>query len=533
MRKILQSKIDGRKMDDSEIIESILSNRGIDDIVSFLHPVEDDMIDFKELKGIDEAAKILLDAIDNNKTILIYYDSDVDGSTSGSIAYRYLKNYTDNIRTYIAKGKMHGLEGLPLTELDDVNVLWIVDSINDDAKLYQDILDKGVQIIITDHHIIPRKLIDSKVEINLVSSANDYKNPDLTGAGVTWKLCAYLDYLTLNDFSESLYDLCCTGIIADMGSMQSSENRFLCYKGLNNLRNPAIKKLIGSYDFDSQSVQFSVAPVVNALVRTNNNDIAMKIFTTDDDREINELINIAKGAKEQQNEDVNSIIDELIVQGECQLDRKCKVFWIPEEYRNLSGLLGNKLANIFQSPVLIVHLNEGNTLITGSMRSVGTDDFAAMINGTGLALAKGHENASGFECEEDMFDMFTIVIEEQLKDIEFCTKIEADIELLPSQINENLVKQLAALNRISGTGWAPIKVLLRTDDYEVSTFSSFKHLKIIDNQTGVLIVKWNTDEFKTMDNNGTVVAVGTLSNPRYGRNRFLQLTIDDFTKQND
>ena len=368
MIKQLSAHIDGRNMNDSEIINAVLEHRGIDDVEAFLEPSEDDMVPFEEMIGLHEAAQVLLDAIDNDKTILIYYDSDVDGVTSGSVAYRYLKNYTDNLRTYIAKGKMHGLEGLPLTELDDVDVLWIVDSINDNPKFYQDILDKNVQIVITDHHKIPYKLINSKININLVSSANDYKNPELTGAGVTWKLCAYLDYLTLNDYAEFLYDLCCTGIIADMGSLKSAENRFLCYKGLNNLRNPVIKKLIGSYNFDSQSVQFSVAPAVNALVRTNNNDIAMKIFATDDEQEINELINIAKDAKEQQNEDVNSIIDELITQGDGQLDRKCKVFWIPEEYRNLSGLLGNKLASVFQSPVLVIHLNEGSTATSSTMR---------------------------------------------------------------------------------------------------------------------------------------------------------------------
>ena len=163
---------------------------------------------------------------------------------------------------------------------------------------------------------------------------------------------------------------------------------------------------------------------------------------------------------------------------------------------------------------------------------MGTDDFAAMINSTGIALAKGHANASGFECEEDMFDMFTVVIEEQLKDIEFCTKIEADIELSPVQINENLVRRLTTLNRISGTGWAPIKVLVRTDDYEVTTFSTKKHLKVID-ESGLLIVKWNTNEWQTMKNDKELVAVGVLSAPRYGRVKYLQITVDDFTQRND
>ena len=95
-----------------------------------------------------------------------------------------------------------------------------------------------------------------------------------------------------------------------------------------------------------------------------------------------------------------------------------------------------------------------------------------------------------------------------------------------------MIKQLIALNKISGTGCPPIKVLVRTDDYEVSTFSTKKHLKVID-ESGLLIVKWNTDVWKTMKNDKPLVAVGTLSSPCYGRVKYLQLAIDEYTIQND
>jgi single-stranded DNA-specific DHH superfamily exonuclease len=159
-------------------------------------------------------------------------------------------------------------------------------------------------------------------------------------------------------------------------------------------------------------------------------------------------------------------------------------------------------------------------------------NFAKIINETGLAMAKGHENSSGFMCCEKVFEQFLVTIEEQLKDVEFNIDVIADIELRPEQINSNLVQQLTTLNRISGSGWAPIKILVRTDDYEVGTFSTQKHLKITD-KSGMLIVKWNCDDWKTMSNNGEIIAVGTLSNPRYGRKSYVQLTVDEYTQQND
>lgn len=527
MEKIFSAKIDGRNMKDNfEIIDAILDSRKINDINSFLRPTEEDLIPFEKLKGAEEAAQTIIDAIDNNKTFLIYYDNDLDGTTSGSIAYRYLKNYTDNVRTYIADGKMHGLKGLPLDVLDGVDVLWIVDSINDDVKLYEDILDRHIQIVVTDHHKIPNSLIESGLDIHLVSSANDYPNPDLTGAGVTWRLCNMIDYLLLTDYSEELYDLCCAGIIGDMGSLESMENRYLCHMGLSRLKNPAIKKLIGSYFFDSQSVQFSVAPAVNSLVRLNNNEAAMRIFMTDDEDEIDELIKSTKQSKERQNSMIDDIIDDLLQQGDAQLDKKCKVFWITEDYKNLSGLLGNRLLSLYSTPLLVVRENEG--LITGSMRACGLKDFAAMINETSLASCSGHELAAGFECKKELFEQFLKVIEEKLSNIEFCTEIEADIEIEPCQVNDGLIKQLNALNRISGSGFRPITVLIRSSNYTVGCMSKGKHLKIKDNESEMIFVKWNDASYKDIPDDGELIGVGTLSTAYYGRTRYTQCVMNDY-----
>jgi single-stranded-DNA-specific exonuclease len=527
VQKILTAKINGINMeDDSEIIDSILDGRNITDVGSFLRPTEEDLIPFEKLKGVEKAAQVIVDAIDNDETFMIYFDNDLDGTTAGSIAYRYLKNYTDNVYTYIADGKVHGLDGLPLDVLGGVDILWIVDSINDNPELYKAILDQHTKIVVTDHHKIPQSLIDSGVDIHLVSSANDYPNPDLTGAGVTWRLCNVIDYLSLNDYSEELYDLCCAGIIGDMGSLESNENRYLCHKGLSTLRNPAIKKLIGSYFFDAQSVQFSVAPAVNSLVRTNNNETAMRIFMTDDEDEIDELVQSAKDAKEEQNSMVDEIIDELLQQGETQADKKCKVFWITEEYKNLSGLLGNRLLSLYSTPLLIVR--ENGDLVTGSMRACGLQDFAAMVNETNLATCSGHELAAGFECKRELFERFLTVIEDKLSTIEFKTEIEADIEIKPSQVSDYLIKQLGALNRISGSGFKPITVLVRSNDYTVGCMSKGKHLKITDNETGMIFVKWNDGSYKDIPPEGELIGVGTLSTAYYGRTRYTQCVMNDY-----
>ncbi len=546
MIKQLSAKIDGTKMeDDLEIINAILYSRGIADIKSFLCPTEDAMVDFDEMIGLHDAYTIIEDAITMGERFLVLADVDQDGVSANAIMVRYLRARGADVKCVINQGKEHGAENFDLELLKDIDVMIIVDSIDNNPVVYERILSTGVKLCVFDHHIPSRELLESNLDFVLVSSANYYPNKELSGAGVALKYVLYSDYMNLESYADDLglWLYGALGLVADMVSMESPENRYIVYRGLGCDDNPLIKKIVGSYAFDSTAISFSVAPLTNAAVRVGENDKAMQLFITDDENEIDDLVSDLKKCKEYQNDVVALLMPDLIKQAEEQIDKKCMFFILPSDVDvSVSGLLGNKLLSIYQRPLIVlrekIEVDDETGEINkyeynGSMRAVGVKSFKEYMDSIGIGWCEGHENAAGCGVSVDEFEEFKTAIEDVLKDVELRVDIEADIELLPSQINENLVKQLAALNRISGSGWAPIKVLLRTNEYEVSTFSSFKHLKIIDNQTGVLIVKWNTDEWKTMDNNGTIVAVGTLSNPRYGRNRFLQLTIDDFTHQND
>ena len=260
-------------------------------------------------------------------------------------------------------------------------------------------------------------------------------------------------------------------------------------------------------------------------MRMSENEKALDLFISDDEDEIDELVKDLRQCKENQNKIVDSLIDELFKQGDEQLDRKCMFFFLKDIDADIGGLLGNRLLNIYQRPLFILK-DKGNQW-AGSMRAVGVENMLEIANGTGLCLCQGHPLASGAFIDKDKLEEFKIVIEDVLKDVEFKTEIEADVEISPKQVNEQLIKQLTALNRISGNGWPSIKVLIKTDNYEVGTFSTKKHLKIID-ESGVILVKWNDMSWKTMQNDKEFIGIGTLSNPYYGRNKFLQLTMNDY-----
>lgn len=528
MQKILKAKYDCRGMGNGEIIETILNDRNIEDLQEFLHPSEDAMIPFENMRGLKEAYDIIDGAITMGEKFLVLGDVDADGISAAAIIVKYLEmSGVDAVYT-INKGKEHGVENFDLSLLNDIDVMIIVDSLNNDPTIYKRITDLGTQLVIFDHHIAEEQLLNSDVPFVLVSSAVDYTNEDLSGAGVCLKYVLYADYMNLTDFAEKLWVYGAIGICADMCSMASPENRYIVSKGLADFNNSLVKKMVGNYQFNTESIQFSIGPLVNAAMRMSENEKALDLFISDDEDEINELVKDLKKCKEDQNKLVDSLMDDLLKQGEEQLDRKCMFFFLGDVDGEISGLIGNRLLSIYQRPLFI--LRDKGDQWAGSMRAVGVENFLEMANNTGLCLCQGHPLAAGAFIDKDKINEFKIIIEDILKDIEFKCEIEADIEISADQVNEALIKQLNALNRISGNGWPSIKVLIRTDNYEVSTFSTKKHLKIVD-ESGVILVKWNDMSWKTMDNDGEFIGVGTLAAPYYGRNQFLQLTMNEYVKQ--
>lgn len=546
MEKKWVVKHDCRGMDTSEIIDVILADRGVEDVSALLYPDDECLIPFEEMKNIDRAADIILDGIENNKKFLIYGDVDVDGCTSNAIAVRWLRERGARVECCINQGKEHGISKADPALFVDVDILWIVDSIETQMYPYEAALKAGVEeIIITDHHLISKsmqKQMERTGHITLVSSAVDYPNPAASGSIVTWKLCSYIDWLELDDISDDLIDLAATGAIADMVDVgvESPENRYIAYKGFNNQVNPGIKKINGSYDFNSQAVSFGIAPLINAANRTNENEKAMNLFLSDDTKEINKLVNELKSCKEYQNFEITDIMPMLEEQAKSQIDKKC-MFFFAETENEVAGLTANKLLEKYARPVFVlknrITVNEETGEVekmeyTGSCRAVGVKNFKEYVDNTGLAGCAGHEAAFGVWLDAEVLEDFQNALEDALKDVEFVQETTVDIQINQDQITDDLIRQLKMLNRISGQGWPQISVMVSgITDYQVGDMSNMKHLKLIADEGKLLYIKWNfNSDWDQFD--GPVSAIGTLDSGFFGRTFYRQLIMSDFKVDN-
>ena len=524
---------DCRGMLEDEIVQTIFEQRGIEDVDHFMNPTEDDLLPLDSLYRINEAYGRVMNAINNNEHISILADTDLDGIASGTIMTRYLKHFIDNIQVHIDEGKQHGLIGQDLSQFKDSDLLIIVDSLDKDVSQYRKLRDMGVDIIILDHHAIKESEPYDDYVI-LVSSQRKYENPQLSGAGVVWKFCKYFDEINTTDFADKLVDLAASGIIGDMMSMTSPENRYIAQIGLSQKINPCIKKIVGSFDFNSTAVAFSLAPIVNAANRIGKNNIALDAFLADDNKQVLAYVKELKKCKELQNEEVSRLLPSVIKQCEAQADKKMIVTIIDTPY-GISGLLGNKLLEKYQKPILI--LKDCGDTYSGSMRAVGVPDFRQICNDSGLAKCDGHELAAGISIKKEDLDKFTLYIEETLPELDTNVFVDVDIQLDVSDITRNLIEKIKMIDRISGTDFKPVKVFINgINEYEIGQMSDYKHLVIKPNDY-LQIIKWNFDgSFDEMEDhsmmNDELQVVGVLDSGWLGRKFSLKVICDEIEEVN-
>ncbi len=482
---------DCRNKSSNTIINQIFKDRNIDNPDHFLNPTVDDMLPLDSMPNIVEAANKVMNAIGNGYKIGILADTDSDGISSGAIMYRYLKKIGADVYIFIDHGKQHGLQKNDLDKYKDIDFLIVVDSLDSNCYLYEELKVRYniEDIIVLDHHVINEKIPYDKYVI-LVSSQRDYDNKHLSGAGVAWKFCLLMDMLFGFNYANDLVDLAGVGIIADMMDITIPENRYIVSEALKEIHNPCIKKIVGGFDWNSTAVAFSLAPAINASNRLDKNEDALNAFICDDNKDVLKYVKVMKSCKDQQNEEIDNMMHDIEKQCQQQLDKKMIIIEIETEH-GIAGLIGNKLLEKYKRPLLIV--KDQDDLWSGSMRAIGVDDFRKMLNDSKLAKSYGHELAASVTFLKKDKQALIDYMEEHLPNIsDFQITLNADIRLNIDDIDKNLINKIKELDKISGTGFKPIKIYIDgITDYEVSDMSNKKHLVIKPNGSNVNFIKWN------------------------------------------
>lgn len=409
--------------------------------------------------------------------------------------YRWLKDKgVTNVGYYVSQGKTHGTCAELIEKVKDYGstLLIVMDSLDSDLDNYIE-LKKSGDILVLDHHDIKPE-IDYDKHVILVSS-NRSDNPALSGAGVVWKFVKELDesYFDSNDY-DKYTDLAATGLIADMVDMgeDSLENRYIVYKGINQIINPALRKIRGPFQFESNTISYSVAPLVNASCRYFLNDDAFKCFISDENSEINALLAKLRATKERQNQDIALIIDGMDEQIEAQQDDLFYFLEIETPF-GLSGLIANKILFSHGKPTFVVK-REGDYFM-GSGRSSLFDLRKLTHHIIPEATANGHPQAFGFKVPIDKAEDFKAALDNAIVSGGIDTEGELiiDCECDPEDITYDLVANVKDLTRVCSQGFKPFLFLVKDSNLIARTTSKGKHL-IFENEDGLLYVMWNAEK---------------------------------------
>lgn len=396
---------------------------------------EENVEHYKNLnKGID----FLLNTMANNDNIAIQVDSDADGYFSGALVYQVI--YDDfeyeNVTFILNEGREHGFQLRNLDTLvnNNIKLLIIPDGGSVEFEPLKEVTDKGIQVLILDHHIIEigDRLKDIEDNVALINNQDGVvENIYLSGCGVSYKFCKELVECCDGTIGNKYLDLVAASLISDMCDMKYSyENRYYLNIGskVSNITNPFLIEMARSMKkskkdkFTIEDFGFGIAPVINATIRLGKKEDKENLFNALIG--VDELIphrgkavtypskarligsNFQKKQKEEKVKIAEMVKEEIEKEG---LQENTVIIYIDREKKidkSLRGLTCNQLLDFYERPILLGSIDE-NGLVRGSARGYGEMDFKYICENTGLfEYTNGHDNAFGFSIKEDKIKEF-------------------------------------------------------------------------------------------------------------------------------
>lgn len=466
-------------------VEQVLANRGIapENVEHYLNTTDEDILSPMLIMNIEEGVKVLIRHIAQGDKVLIQIDSDCDGYTSAAALINYLNRLfpgfvQTNVYYRIHTGKQHGilLETIP----DDVKLVIAPDSSSNDYEVHQQLKSKGVDVLVIDHHEAD-KISENAVIIN--NQLCDYPTKSLSGVGMVYKFCSYMDELLNVDYADDYLDLVALGMVADMMDLRDYETRHLITRGLENIRNPYFKGMVDKQAYSLKDgitpigVAFYIAPYVNATIRMGTQEEKLMLFESMLDYRGYELIPSTKrGCKGQQEtrveqacrnctniknrqtkardaalENIERIIKEKNLLANKILTIKLDSFAAD---RNLTGLIANQLMAKYQRPVLL--LNKTADGWEGSGRGYDKskfDNLREFLKESQLVMyAEGHANALGVGITNNDFTTFIDYSNRELAEFDFTPCYKVDFIFNGSDFRGKDIVEIAELKSLWGQG---------------------------------------------------------------------------------
>lgn len=536
-------------------IQQILYNRGIAEnkISHYINLSDQDINSFLLLgqQNLKQGLSLLLKAIKTDSNAVIIVDCDCDGYTSAALLINYLYKIfptwvINNLDWIMHDSKQHGLsdcyqsiiEGNLITN-KQYSLVICPDSSSNDYKYHCELYNKGIDTLVLDHHLAP-SISDYAVIIN--NQLSEYPNKELSGVGVVWQFCRYIDSKLNVNLANDFLDLVALGNCGDMMSLRSFETRYLITKGFKkqNIKNPFIDYMIDKNSFPlskadyvssnpdmgctSMGAAFFIVPFVNAITRSGtieqknllfNSMLNHKAFTEvisnkrghklgQKEKLILQAIRTVTNVKNRQTraEDAGLTMLEKMIETNHMLDHKILLFLLepgqidPE----IRGLIANKFMAKYQRPCcLLTKTNRnGKETYEGSMRGytkTGIDSFKEVLEQCpGVLYVEGHDNAAGLGIEADHVNDFLYKIDQLLEDVSVEPIYRIDYNFNEKENNNQRILDIADMNDYWGQdvdrAYVNINFKVTDSNFKVMKSNTLKFSL----PNGLSIIKFNGTE---------------------------------------
>ena len=520
--------------------------------------------------------------------IIVVVDADADGFTSAAIFLNYMYDlYSYNqskaetltrLRYILHSGKQHGLEDVidQLLE-DDSSLVVIPDAGTNDVEQMQRLIDAGKTILCMDHHESDNWLKHDRCVI-INNQICDYPNKDLSGAGVTWRICrAYDMVMGLTDLEGwpgalQYADLAALGNLSDMMDYRSVETKAIIDMGLQNIKNPFFYYMCEKNKFsidkmggiNYMSMAFYVTPFINAIVRSGTMEekdlifkSMLKFYAFDKIESgkrghkgelvprVEEAVRIAANVKARQTklQDAAMNLLEQRIQSERLTENGIIICCCEpgEVEKNLAGLVANKIQAKYQHPCLVLTKSKGKDdkeyYYRGSARNYSMseiEDMRQLCENTGdVEYAQGHSSAFGISIPESKLEDFIKKTNAIYSEAAQEPVYWVDFEWFNKDIDSQKILTIAQGKEFWGQGLPEPYVAIRDIPLEsVQLLSPDKHptLKIhLSNGVDIMKFKSSYEEYEQfIKPNMYLTAVCRCAKNEWNGRVTAQLIIEDF-----
>ena len=406
------------------------------------------MLNPNQLYGIDQAVNLLVEVYQQQQKIVIVGDFDADGATSTALSVLALRQLGFSDVDYLVPNRFEQGYGLsiPVAEMaleKGVQLLMTVDNGVSSFEGIAFLKEKGIRVLVTDHHLPPETLPPADAIVNPNLSQCHFPSKSLAGVGVAFylMLAVRAKFRELGIFTAEtqpnftdLLDLVALGTIADVVPLDQN-NRILAYQGLMRIRarrcRPGIIALAevanrNVEQFTSSDLGFCIGPRLNAAGRLDNMSIGVELLLANEMSKARELaLDLDELNQTRKEIEAGMKLEAIkICQNLTALFKELPygiTLYQPDWHQGVLGIVSSRVKDQYHRPV-IAFTQDSEGILKGSARSIEglhMRDVLERIHSQHpniILKFGGHAMAAGLSIREEYFADFQHLFNQTIAD---------------------------------------------------------------------------------------------------------------------